>query len=92
MGFADRCGACALDYTRFDVGDGPAAFLILVIGGFVAALAIGLQLAADPPYWLQALIWVPVTTLLVVGGLRIAKAALLASEFRHRAGEGRWGK
>ena len=87
--FADRCRVCALDFTRFDVGDGPAAFLILIVGGLVAALAIGLQLAAEPPYWLQALIWVPVTTVLVIGGLRIAKAALLASEFRHRAGEGK---
>ena len=90
--FECRCRACALDFTRFDVGDGPAAFLILVIRGLVAALAIGVQLAADPPYWLQALIWVPVTTLLVLGGLRVAKAGLLALEFRHRAGEGRLGK
>ncbi|MCT2558527.1 DUF983 domain-containing protein [Tsuneonella sp. YG55] len=90
--FADRCRVCALDFTRFDVGDGPAAFLILIIGGLVATLAIGLQLAADPPYWLQALVWVPVTTLLVLGGLRLAKAGLLASEFRNRAGEGRLGK
>lgn len=87
--FAPKCRACRLDFTRFDVGDGPAAFLILIIGGLVAFLAIALQLAADPPYWVQAMIWIPVTTALVIGGLRIAKAALLASEFRNRSGEGR---
>jgi uncharacterized protein (DUF983 family) len=87
--FAPTCRVCALDFSRFDVGDGPAAFLILIIGGLVSGLSIGLQLAANPPYWLQALIWVPVTTALVIGGLRVAKAALLASEFRHKAGEGR---
>ncbi len=90
--FADRCTACGLDFSRFDVGDGPAAFLILIIGGLVSALAITVQLAADPPFWLQALIWIPTTTLLVIGGLRIAKAALLASVFRNRAGEGKLGK
>ena len=87
--FAPKCRVCALDFTRFDVGDGPAAFLILIIGGLVSALAIWLQLAAEPPFWIQALIWIPVTTALVIGGLRIAKAALLASEFRNRSGEGR---
>jgi uncharacterized protein (DUF983 family) len=89
VGFAPKCRACALDFAAFNVGDGPAAFLILLIGGLVAGFAIWLQLAADPPYWLQALIWVPVSLALVVGGLRISKAALLASEFRNRAGEGR---
>jgi uncharacterized protein (DUF983 family) len=87
--FAPKCRACGLDIARFDVGDGPAAFLILIIGALVCALAITLQLAADPPYWLQALVWIPVTTGLVIGGLRVAKAALLASEFRNKAGEGR---
>ena len=87
--FAPKCGGCELDFAAFNVGDGPAAFLILVIGAVVAGLAIWLQLAHDPPYWLQALIWVPVTAALVVGGLRLSKAALLASEHRHRAGEGR---
>ncbi len=90
--FADRCRVCGLEFMKFDVGDGPAAFLILIIGGLVAFLAIMVQLAAEPPYWLQAVIWIPVTTLLVIGGLRLAKAALLASEFKNRAGEGRLGK
>jgi uncharacterized protein (DUF983 family) len=87
--FAPTCRVCGLDYSRFDVGDGPAAFLILIIGALVCALAIALQLAGEPPLWVQALIWVPVTTALVIVGLRIAKAALLASEYRHKAGEGR---
>jgi uncharacterized protein (DUF983 family) len=87
--FAPRCRVCGLDFTRFDVGDGPAAFLILIIGAIVTGLAIWVQLAADPPYWLQALIWIPVTLALVLLGLRASKAALLASEFRNRSGEGK---
>ncbi len=89
VNFAPRCRACGLDFAKYNVGDGPAAILILVIGGLVAGLAIWLQLAVDPPYWLQAVIWIPLTTVLVLGGLRISKAALLASEFRNKAGEGK---
>lgn len=85
--FAERCRACGLDYDSFNVGDGPAAFLTLLIGAAVTALAISVELTFRPPLWLHALMWVPVTALAVVFGLRIAKAALLASEFGNRAKE-----
>ncbi|MCB2052229.1 MAG: DUF983 domain-containing protein [Novosphingobium sp.] len=85
--FAARCRACGLDYATFNVGDGPAAFLTLIVGGLIAVLAIWVQLAAEPPFWVHIVLWVPLTTLLVVGGLRLSKAALLASEYRNRARE-----
>lgn len=87
--FASRCRACGLDFDRFNVGDGPAAFLILIIGALIAGLAIWLQLAVAPPFWVHVLLWVPLTTLAVVLGLRASKAALLASEYRNKAGESR---
>jgi|SRR5690554_5379854 len=85
---ADRCRACGLDMTRFNVGDGPAAFLTLIVGAVVVALALWLQLAAEPPWWLHVLLWPPLTVIGVVLGLRVAKAALLQSEHRNKAGEG----
>jgi uncharacterized protein (DUF983 family) len=87
--FADHCRVCGLDLAAFNVGDGPAAFLTMIIGGLVVVLAVSLQLAVEPPWWVHALLWVPLTTASVVLGLRVAKAALLQSEFRNRAGEGR---
>ena len=71
------------------VGDGPAAFLILIIGALIAVLAIWVQLAFEPAYWVHVVLWVPLATLMTIGGLRVAKAALLASEYRNKAGEGR---
>lgn len=87
--FAARCRACGLDIAAFNVGDGPAAFLTLIIGTLVCAGAIALELAAHPPFWVHILLWVPVTLALTIGMLRIAKGMLLASEYRNRAGEGR---
>lgn len=87
--FAPRCGGCGLEYGQFNVGDGPAAFLTMIVGGLVAALAIWLQLSVEPPFWVHALLWIPLSTVLVIGGLRIAKAWLLGAEYRRRAGEGR---
>ena len=87
--FDDRCRACGLDLTRFNVGDGPAAFLTMIVGAVVVILAVWLQLSAEPPWWVHVLLWVPLTTVGVVLGLRVAKAALLQSEYHNRAGEGR---
>jgi uncharacterized protein (DUF983 family) len=85
--FADRCSNCGLDYSSFNVGDGPAALLTLVIGALVIVLAITVDVAFNPPFWVQALIWVPVTVALTFWSLRVAKGALLAAEYRNKAGE-----
>jgi uncharacterized protein (DUF983 family) len=86
--FADKCRACNLDFSSFNVGDGPAAFLILIVGAIVTAGAIGLELSAEPPIWVH-LIWIPVVAVMTILGLRFAKAWLLGQEYRHRAREGR---
>jgi len=87
--FQDRCRNCGLDFSSFNVGDGPAAFLILIVGGLITGLAIWLELAAEPPIWVHLLIWPALTLLVVVGLLRLAKGALLALEYRNAAREGR---
>ena len=79
---------CGLDYDAFNVGDGPAAFLILIVGAVVTVGAIMLELAAEPPFWVHA-IWIPLAAVLTLGGLRLGKAWLLAQEYTHRAHEGR---
>jgi uncharacterized protein (DUF983 family) len=86
--FAPKCRGCGLDFDGFNVGDGPAAFLILIVGAIVVIGALALDAAAEPPWWVH-LIWVPVAAALTIGGLRLAKAWLLGQEYRHRAGEGR---
>ncbi len=87
--FAPRCTACGLDFDAFNVGDGPAAFLTLIIGTLVCIAAITLELTAHPPFWLHILLWPPITIALVIASLRVAKAMLLASEYRNHAREGR---
>ena len=85
--FAPRCRVCGLDFARFNVGDGPAAFLILIVGAIVVGLAVWLQVSVDPPFWVHILLWVPISTAMVLGGLRFAKGALLASEYQNKARE-----
>jgi uncharacterized protein (DUF983 family) len=83
--FAPRCRHCGLDFASFNVGDGAASFLIFIVGGIILGLALWLELSMSPPIWLHALLWVPLATLLTLGLLRLAKAMLIAMEYRHEA-------
>jgi uncharacterized protein (DUF983 family) len=87
--FADRCRACGLDYSQFNVGDGPVAFLTLGVGAIVTILAVVLELSVSPPFWVHALLWIPLTIVLVVVLLRFTKGLLLALEYRNAAREGK---
>ncbi len=89
LAYADRCSACGLDFSAFNVGDGPVVFLTLGIGTLVTILALWLEFTFSPPVWLHLLLWPLVTLGMVVGSLRVAKGLLLALEYRNRAHEGR---
>jgi uncharacterized protein (DUF983 family) len=83
------CGSCALDYSVFDPGDGPAVFVILIVGIIVAGGALILEAAVSPPYWVHAVVWVPAAVILSVALLRLAKSTLLVLQYKHQAHEGR---
>ncbi|GAA0738280.1 uncharacterized protein (DUF983 family) [Sphingomonas japonica] len=87
--FAPACSKCGLDFASFNVGDGPAAFLTLGIGTIITVLAIWLELAVGPPWWVHVLLWLPLTAIGVLLSLRAAKGALLALEWRNEAREHR---
>ena len=86
--FAPKCRVCGLDFSALNVGDGPAVFLILIIGTILCIGAIMVDLTFNPPWWVH-LVWLPVAIGLTFGGLRLGKAALAYQEFRHHAREGR---
>jgi uncharacterized protein (DUF983 family) len=84
---ADRCQACGLDLTKADPGDGPAVFIILILGAAVVALALFTELTFMPPMWVHVLMWPP----LILGGalamLRPLKGLMIALQFKHKASE-----
>ena len=86
---AARCGACGLDYAMFDAGDGPAVFVILIVGAVVCAGALFVEFTFQPPYWVHAALWIPATAVLSLVLLRFVKSLLLVLQYRHKAGEGK---
>ena len=84
LNVAPRCEACGLDLAQHDSGDGPAVFVILILGFIVVGLALWVELAYEPPFWVHAALWAP---LILVGALlllRPFKATLIALQYRHR--------
>lgn len=84
-----RCSNCGLDYAFADSGDGPAVFVILLIGFIVVGLALWLEVSFGPPLWVHFLLWIPLIVVLSLAALRVSKGLLIALQYRHRAAEGR---
>jgi len=89
---APRCKSCKLDFRFADSGDGPAIFIILIAGLIIMVAVVVVELLYQPPYWVHAALWLPLTAILCLGMLRPFKATLVALQYRHRAEEGRLAK
>jgi uncharacterized protein (DUF983 family) len=85
----DHCGVCGLDYSFADAGDGPAVFVILIIGFIVVGLALWLEVSVGPPLWVHFILWVPLTLVLALGALRLIKGVLVTLQYSNKAQEGR---
>ncbi len=81
---APICKVCGLDLAAQDSGDGPAVFVILVLGALVVGLALAVELIFAPPLWLHMVLWPPVIVVGAIALLRPFKATLIAFQYRHR--------
>lgn len=84
-----RCSACGLDYAFADAGDGPAVFVILFAGFIICAMALVVEVRYSPPYWVHAIIFLPLVLIVCLGLLRPMKGLMIALQYRNNAREGR---
>ena len=85
------CESCGLDYGFADAGDGPAIFVIL-LGGFVVVFAALItEVIYKPPFWLHAVLWLPLILLVTLWPLRAIKGLLIDLQYHHKAQEGQFG-
>lgn len=80
----DKCAQCNLDFSKNDSADGPAVFLIFILGTLLVPLAFLLEVWIAPPLWVHAVLWLCVTLGLTIGLLRPIKAYIIALQFKHR--------
>lgn len=87
LNVVDRCAVCGLALAKHDAGDGPAVFLVLIIGALAVPVALWAEATLGLPDWAPVAIGGLVAVLLVGLLLRPAKAYLVALQFRHRREE-----
>lgn len=85
---APSCSVCGLDLAFADSGDGPAIFIIFVVGFIVMALALVVDILFHPPVFVHLALWVPTTLVLCFALLPPFKGLLVALQYQHDAHEG----
>jgi uncharacterized protein (DUF983 family) len=82
---AAQCTACGLSFAGHDSGDGPAVFVIFILGFGIVGLAGVVEYLYTPPLWLHAVLWLPLTLGSTVLLLRPLKGLLIGAQYRFRA-------
>ena len=82
-----KCDRCGLYYAFADSGDGPAVFVILIVGAIVAPLLLVLQFGLDLPDWVALAITMVAAVVLCLALLPPFKAILFALQWKHKASE-----
>jgi uncharacterized protein (DUF983 family) len=83
----DNCPVCGADFASADAGDGPAVFVILIVGAIVAPLLFILQFAFHLPDWLSLTLTLFAAVVLCLALLPPFKATLFALQWKHKARE-----
>jgi uncharacterized protein (DUF983 family) len=86
---AERCSNCDLDFRPAESGDGPVAFIVLIIGALVIPFVFWVEFHFNPPFWVHAVLWPPIIAAGTLALMRPAKGLLIALHLHHRAGEGK---
>ncbi|MCJ2128955.1 DUF983 domain-containing protein [Methylobacterium sp. E-045] len=88
--FRPSCEVCGLDYSNFNSGDGPAFFVMSIVGIVVVGLALWLEITFEPPIWVHALVAITLSVGLSLALVRPLKGMLAALQFANKAEEGRF--
>jgi uncharacterized protein (DUF983 family) len=86
---APRCRACGLDYDFADSGDGPAVFIMMIVGFLIVGAALVVELKFEPPIWVHMIVWLPLTAIVALALLRPMKGLMIALQYVNKAREGR---
>jgi uncharacterized protein (DUF983 family) len=88
--FRRSCEACGADFTMEDAGDGPAVFVIFLVGAIVVPLGLVMEGLFAPPMWVHMMVLLPLTLGLCLALLPPFKATMFALQWNTKAREERF--
>ncbi len=71
------CSHCGEELHHHRADDAPPYFTILINGHIIVPIVLAIELAYQPAYWLQAVVWLPVTVATTIAALPVVKGALV---------------
>ncbi len=80
----EACAHCGLSLGEQDTGDGPAVFLIFIIGGLAVPIGIAIEIGFSVPVWVPAVVSGAFAIAATLVLLRPAKALVMALQYRYR--------
>ena len=83
------CEVCGLDYAKADSGDGPAVFVIFIVGFIAVGLAFVARFVWFAPMGVALGLSAGFAVAAILALLRPLKAIMIAVQFANRAEEGR---
>lgn len=83
----DQCPVCALDYSFAAPDDGPAFFSLCIVAFPLTFVAVWIQAALDPPFWVHLVTSLPLLVFGCIFPLQPIKGWLVASQFANDAQE-----
>lgn len=84
-----RCDVCGLDLSFADPADGPAFFSTMIMSFPVLGFIWWLDATFEPAIWIHLVVSLPLLLLACILPLRPLKGWLVASQFFHKAEQGR---
>jgi len=79
----ETCPVCALPLGKHDNGDGPAVFLIFILGVAIVPLALIADRLFTIPLWVHGVLWTGLALILCVAMLRPLKSYIITLQYRH---------
>lgn len=84
LDIVEACDVCNLPLARNDSGDGPAVFMVFILGFLLVPAALVFDAVFAPALWVHAVLWTAVALGICVFTLQPIKAYVVALQFKYR--------
>ncbi len=81
------CSSCGFEIGRNDSADGPAVFLIFILGFLLVPLALLTDHLFHWPLFVHGVVWTVLALGITLGLLRPLKSYIIALQLKHRPGD-----